>query len=337
MYNRRFAWRLNAAVATAIREQTAIPAGSPMPNLSAPLPRILRRAALLSAVALLAGCAIAQPRTDDPWEKFNRKTYAFNTAVDKAVIRPVAVGYRKVTTPDVRRLFNNFFTNIRQPITIANDLLQVEPLPALKSTGRLLVNLTVGLGGIFDPASKLGLPLDETDFGVTLARWGVPDGPFLVLPLVGPTTARDFWHVPVDSQFFDPLSWYARENDYRYEAQHWPQLFYLVTLRAGAIDAESFLESAYDPYVFARDAYRQRRVYLIYRGNPPAEVIERMQGIGADDFDPDKLLEQQHDWEKQQQSQPPQPQPEPKKDGDGGPDGTNPLPAGASSTALPQR
>lgn len=305
-----------------------------MTDRPAPMSRTLRRVALLGAVALLAGCAIAQPRTDDPWQKFNRKTYAFNEAVDKAVIRPVAVGYRKVTTPNMRRVVNNFFTNIRQPITIANDLLQVEPVPALRSTGRFLVNLTFGIGGLFDPASKLGLPEDETDFGVTLARWGLPDGPFMVLPFVGPTTVRDVWHLPVDSYFFDPMSYFARNHDYRYQAQYWPQWLYLVTLRAGAIDAESFLEAAYDPYVFTRDAYRQRRVYLIYRGNPPAEVIEHMQGIGADDFDPDQLLEQQHQWEKQQQpEQPPTPQPEPKKDGSGPASGGDDVqPANTSSS-----
>jgi len=251
----------------------------------------------LVALALLAGCTIAKPRTDDPLEKFNRKVYTFNNAVDKAVIRPVAVGYRKVTNPPVRRSVSDFFTNIRMPITVANDLLQARPKQALQSTGRFLVNLTLGLGGFFDPASQLGLPLEDNDFGVTLARWGVPDGDYLVLPLIGPTTVRDVWRMPVDSYFFDPLSIYARNHDYKYGQQFLPQMMYLVTLRSRGIDAESFLESAYDPYVFMRDAYRQRRLYQIYDGNPPAEVIQQMQGLNDDNFDPEQLLDEQHQWE----------------------------------------
>lgn len=262
---------------------------------------VLRRALPLIALALLlGGCTIARPRTDDPLEKFNRKSYAFNDAVDKAVIRPVAVGYRKVTNPPVRRAMSDFFTNIRLPITVANDLLQLRPVQALKSSGRFLVNLTLGVGGFMDPASQLGLPLEENDFGVTLARWGVPEGDYMVLPLVGPTTVRDVWRLPIDSYFFDPLSIYARHHDFKYGQEYVPQVLYLVTLRSRGIDAESFLASAYDPYVFIRDAYRQQRLYQIYDGNPPAEIIEQMQGLNEKNFDPDELLDEQHKWERSQ-------------------------------------
>lgn len=272
----------------------------PMPSRFS---RSLLRPLLLLAVAILAGCSIAKPRTDDPHEQFNRKVYAFNDSVDQAVIRPVAVGYRKITNPPVRRAVSDFFTNIRMPITVANDLLQARPMQAARSTGRFLVNLTLGVGGFFDPASQLGLPLEDNDFGITLARWGVPEGDFLMLPLVGPTTVRDVWRLPVDSYFFDPLSYYARNNHYKYGQQYIPQVLYLVTLRSRAIDAENFLKSAYDPYVFLRDAYRQQRLYQIYDGNPPADVIEQMQGLKDKDFDPDELLNEQHQWEKTQQSE----------------------------------
>jgi phospholipid-binding lipoprotein MlaA len=258
----------------------------------------LSRLLPLAAVALLAGCAIAKPRTDDPLEKFNRKVYVFNDTLDKAVIRPVAVGYRKVTNPPVRRSISDFFTNIRMPITVANDLLQARPKQAAQSTGRFLVNLTLGIGGFFDPASQLGIPLEDNDFGITLARWGVPEGDYLVLPFVGPTTVRDVWHLPVDSYFFDPLSIYSRNHDYKYSQQYLPTVLYLVTLRSRGIDAEGFLKSAYDPYVFIRDAYRQQRLYQIYDGNPPADIIEQMQGLKDDNFDPEQLLEEQHSWEK---------------------------------------
>ncbi|MGB3270208.1 MAG: VacJ family lipoprotein [Rhodanobacter sp.] len=251
----------------------------------------------VAAVAVLAGCAIAKPRTDDPLEKYNREAYQFNTAVDKVAIRPVALVYRKVTNPPVRRSFSDFFTNIRMPVTVANDLLQARPKQALQSTARFLVNLTLGIGGFFDPASQLGLPIEDNDFGITLARWGAPEGDFLMLPLLGPSTARDMWRIPVDSYFFDPLSLFAANHHYN-GLQYAPQAMYLITLRSRAIDAESFLQSAYDPYVFIRDAYRQQRLYKLYDGNPPAALIERMQGLDTPGFDPDELLEQQHDWEK---------------------------------------
>ncbi|WP_243038933.1 MlaA family lipoprotein [Dyella sedimenti] len=256
----------------------------------------------LVAMALLAGCTIAKPRTDDPYEKFNRKVYTFNDSLDKAVIRPVAVGYRKVTNPTIRRSVNDFFTNIHMPITVANDLLQARPVDAITGSGRFLVNLTLGIGGFFDPASQLGIPLKETDFGITLARWGVPDGPYLMLPFFGPTTGRDVWRLPVDSYFFDPLSYFERNNHYEYGQQYLPELLYLVSIRSSAIDAESFLNSAYDPYAFIRDAYRQQRIYQIYDGNPPNEVIEQLQGLKDKNFDPDQLLDEQQKWESKQKS-----------------------------------
>ncbi|MHA6205139.1 MlaA family lipoprotein [Dyella soli] len=274
---------------------------------------LLVRCLPLVALALLAGCSIAKPRTDDPYEKFNRDVYSFNDSLDKAVIRPVAVGYRKVTSPMVRRAFSDFYTNIRLPITVANDLLQARPLQAAQSSGRFLVNLTIGIGGFFDPASQLGIPLQDTDFGITLARWGVPEGGYLVLPFVGPTTVRDVWRLPVDSYFFDPLSYYSRNHDFQYNAEYLPEVFYLVTLRSRGIDAEGFLQSAYDPYVFLRDAYRQQRLYQIYDGNPPADIIEQMQGLKEKNFDPDELLEEQHTWENKQSDQPKQNPPPEKK------------------------
>ena len=266
-----------------------------MPSL--PRSLYLSRWLPLLAIALLAGCTIAKPRTDDPLEHVNRKVYAFNDSVDRAVVRPVAVGYRNITNAPVRRSVNDFFTNIRMPITVANDLLQLRPKQALQSSGRFLVNLTLGMGGFFDPASQIGLPLEDNDFGITLARWGIPDGDYLVLPFVGPTTVRDVWRLPVDSYFFDPLSLYAQNHHFKDGQYYIPQVIYLVSLRARAIDAESFLASAYDPYVFIRDAYRQQRVYQIYDGSPPDKVIEQMQGLDDKNFDPDQLLDQQHQWE----------------------------------------
>ena len=255
------------------------------------------RAGLLAACLFaLAGCTVAPPRTDDPWEKFNRKMYAFNDAADRAVIRPTAVAYRKVTSANARRVISNFFANLRMPITIVNDLLQAEPKDALRNTGRFVVNSTIGFAGFFDPASAMRMPLQETDFGVTLARWGLPEGPYLVVPFVGSTSVRDIWRMPAD-RALDPLGWYADSRDLKLHAEELPSMMYLVTLRARGLDAENLLDGVYDPYVFYRDAYRQRRLHEIYDGQPPVEAIEVLQG--TDDLDIDALLDEQREYEQQ--------------------------------------
>ncbi|HEX6834349.1 MAG TPA: VacJ family lipoprotein [Rudaea sp.] len=262
------------------------------------------------AFAALAGCATPMPRKDDPYENFNRKMYAFNDFADRVAIRPAAVAYRKVTNETSRRLISNFFANIESPITIANDVLQAQPKYALEATGRLLVNTTIGVLGFFDPASELGLETHETNFAVTLAKWGVPDGPYIVLPLYGSTTLRDMWRLPVDTYYFDPLSYFSRNHDYALGAEYYPSIAYLITLRSTGIDAEGLLEGVYDPYVFYRDAFRQRQMYQIYRGNPPLEVIQSLQGV--EDVDVDSLLKEQEKYEKQNPQKRPEVQ-EPKK------------------------
>jgi phospholipid-binding lipoprotein MlaA len=254
-------------------------------------------------LTLLAGCATPMPRKDDPYENFNRKMYAFNDFADRVAIRPVAVAYRKVTNPTSRTLVSNFFANIESPITIANDLLQANPKEAFKATSRFVINTTVGVLGLFDPASEMNIVASETDFGVTLAKWGVPDGPYLVLPLLGSSSVRDLPGFMVDRYAFDPLSWYSSEHNFKLHAEYLPTLAYLVTLRSSAIDAEGLLEGVYDPYVFYRDAYRQRRLYKIYRGNPPLEVIQSLQGV-EDIDDADKLLEEQQKVEQEQKKKP---------------------------------
>jgi len=263
-----------------------------------PAPKLIGLSALL---ILLAGCATPMPRMDDPHEAFNRKMYAFNQLADRVAIRPVAVGYRKVTNPTSRRLISNFFANVESPITIGNDLLQANVKEAFKATSRLAINTTIGMLGFFDPASELSIEASDTDFGVTLAKWGVPEGPYLVLPLIGSTNGRDAISFPVDRFLLDPLSWYAASHSFNLHAEYLPTVAYLVTLRSSAIDAEGLLEGVYDPYVFYRDAYRQRRLYRIYRGEPPLEVIQSLQGGNDLDDDADKLLDEQEKYEKEHQ------------------------------------
>jgi phospholipid-binding lipoprotein MlaA len=263
-------------------------------QLLRPSPRTL----LILIAVLLAGCATPMPRKDDPYEDFNRRMYAFNDFADRVAIRPVAVGYRKITNETTRRLLSNFFANIESPITIANDLLQANPKEAFKATSRLVINSTIGILGLFDPASELSIDASTTDLGVTLAKWGVPEGPYLVLPLFGSTNPRDAVSFPIDRYLFDPLSWYSAGHSFQFDVQFAPTFVYLVTLRSSAIDAEGLLEGVYDPYVFYRDAYRQRRLYKIYRGNPPMEAIQLLQGV--EDVDVDALLKEQEKYEQQQ-------------------------------------
>lgn len=274
-----------------------------------PLPRFAALARLFPIIAMLAlltACAIAPPRTDDPLEKFNRKSYAFNMALDRHLLRPVAVGYTKVTPKPVQTSISNFFTNIKLPISIANNLLQARPSDAITDTGRFLINMTVGLAGFFDPATKMQIPLKETDFGITLARWGMPEGDFLMVPLLGPSTFRDVWQYPVDGYLFDPISYFERNHGFHYGQYYIPEVVYFIQMRAQLLDADSFLQTAYDPYAFVRDAWRQSRLNKLYDGNPPADVMLRLQqGTSGQNqnFNPEELLKEQQQWEQQQKQQ----------------------------------
>lgn len=273
------------------------------------LPRLVSRLLPLLAVTLLVGCAIAPPRTDDPLEKFNRKSYAFNMALDTHVLRPVAVGYTKVTPKPVQTGVSNFFTNIKLPISIANSMLQARPSDAITDTGRFLINMTVGVAGFFDPATKMQIPLKETDFGITLARWGVPEGDFLMIPLLGPSTMRDVWQFPVDGYLFDPLSYFERNHGFHDGVYYVPEVVYFIQMRAQLLDADSFLKTAYDPYAFVRDAWRQTRLNKLYDGNPPADVMLKLQQgsnnsnqNNNNNFDPAELLKEQQQWEQKQKN-----------------------------------
>lgn len=257
---------------------------------------------LATLAAALAACTVAPTHNSDPLQKVNRKVFAFNQFADKAVVRPVAKGYTKVTTPPIRAHVSDFFTNLRTPVTIVNESLQGRPNAAADSLARFLINSTAGVLGVFDPASKLDVPKHSTDFGVTLADWGVPQGPYLVLPFLGPTTLRDVWHFPVDS-YADPLAWYIREHDLKWHAEYAPEGLYLVTVRADLLPYDKMLDSAYDPYAFMRDAYLQRRLSMNYHGNPPLSAIEELQGTSPaqnpdQGQDLDQLLKQQEQYEK---------------------------------------
>jgi phospholipid-binding lipoprotein MlaA len=163
----------------------------------------------LALVVLLPACATLPPGERDPRDRFertNRAVYRFNDALDRGVAKPVARAYVKVTPRPVRTGFGNFFRNLTYPTVIVNDLLQGKGRSFASDTTRLVVNTTIGIGGLFDPATQLGLKAGDEDFGQTLGKWGVPAGPYIMLPFLGPSTARDTVGF-VGDQFTDPKNY----------------------------------------------------------------------------------------------------------------------------------
>jgi phospholipid-binding lipoprotein MlaA len=232
--------------------------------------KLLRAAPLLLALAV-AGCASAPGRTTnkDSFEGFNRGVYKFNDTVDKAALKPVAKGYRKVTPQFVRAGVGNVLSNLEYPGTFINQFLQGKFLLGLKDTGRFLLNSTLGVAGIFDVATPLGLEKNDEDFGQTLAVWGVPSGPYLTLPLFGPSSVRDAPSRVVD-WFTTPLQ-YA---DLPWEAVWAQRIISPIHTRSELLPLDPTIQRAYDPYVFIRDAWVQQREFNIFDGNPPPETLE---------------------------------------------------------------
>src|SRR5262245_20302942 len=152
-------------------------------------------------LGLLAGCATTDMGTPgDPLERMNRATHRFNDSVDRAVLKPVATGYRNHVPQVIRTGVNNFLDNLAFTTTIVNDFLQLKVKDTLIDLGRFTVNTTLGIGGILDPATHFGIPRNDEDFGQTLGRWGVPSGPYLVIPFLGPSSLRDAPSLYADAQ-----------------------------------------------------------------------------------------------------------------------------------------
>ncbi|MGB9428762.1 MAG: VacJ family lipoprotein [Gammaproteobacteria bacterium] len=223
----------------------------------------------LAGMLMLAGCASAPPdyttQTKDPWEKLNRVTFAFNQKVDKAVARPVAKTYVRAVPVQARHGIHNFLNNLGEPATIVNDLLQGQIRSTLKDTSRFLINSTAGLLGWFDVAQHLNLPDHDADLGETLAHWGMASGPYLVIPLLGPSNVRDASAL-YPNYYANPV-----KNNMQVRYRNAGTLLNAVDARAGVLDLDSTLDSAYDPYTFMRDAWIQHRRYQLYNGNPPMQ------------------------------------------------------------------
>ena len=233
--------------------------------------RPLRAAAAVLIAILAAGCAATPGRTtpDDRWEGLNRKVYKFNDAVDRAALKPVAKGYRAITPRWMRIGIGNLLGNLEYPSTVVNQFLQGKPKLGLRDTGRFLLNSTLGIAGIFDIATAIGLEANDEDLGQTLAVWGVGSGPFLNLPFFGPSTLRDAPTRVVDF-FFDPITYI----DPPWEVVWGERVLDVVHSRAELLPLDGTLQRTYDPYAFIRDSWIQQREFSIFDGNPPPETLE---------------------------------------------------------------
>lgn len=242
---------------------------------------------LLVALLALGGCASTGENADpnDPIEPTNREVYDFNDSLDRSVFKPVAQTYADVTAPEFRQAMTNFFNNVSYLNVILNDLLQFKLLQFLSDSGRLVVNTTLGLGGLLDPATDLGLERNDEDLGQTFGRWGADEGAYLVLPLVGPNSVRDAPNLVV-SILLNPLTYLAAPITVPLAALN------AVNTRADLLDATEFRDqAALDPYTFVREAYRQRRYYLIHDGNPPPSEFDSFMDLDELEAEMDKADE----------------------------------------------
>ncbi|MCC7041278.1 MAG: VacJ family lipoprotein [Burkholderiales bacterium] len=223
-------------------------------------------AALLAATLVLGGCASApkQGEIDDPFEPFNRTMYAINEPLDKYVARPVAEAYVQIFPDFVRQAVTNYVNNIDDLFSALNGLLQGKLDKAGHDMGRVMINTAFGFGGLIDIASSGDIPRGMEDFGQTFGYWGMPQGPYLFVPLWGPTTVRD------GTGELLRLVWSPTNEIPNVAARNVVYGFAAVNARANALDATALIEqAAIDPYTFVRRSYLQRREYLVYDGKPP--------------------------------------------------------------------
>jgi len=228
---------------------------------------------LLALAAFLSGCA-GTPAEDggeapvraeyDPLEPLNRGLYALNDAVDRVTLKPIARGYKAVVPEFARRGVTNFSRNLFTPRSALNNLLQGKPGPGFTDLGRFIINTTLGVGGLIDIATAQGIPEYDEDFGQTFAVWGIPEGPYLFLPILGPKTLLDAVSTPLNI-FADPL--------YHYDNSSVRDKVYVlrtIDLRMRLLTAETLLEDSKDPYLTLRESYLQNRRFQVYDGSPPS-------------------------------------------------------------------
>lgn len=217
----------------------------------------------LITLSLLSGCATNANK--DPLEGINRGIYKFNDVADKAVIKPVATAYKAVTPTPIRKGINNFFSNLASITTILNDLLQLKFASAFTDAGRFVINSTFGIAGIFDVASMDKVAIHKEDFGQTLGFWGVGNGAYLVLPLLGPSSLRDVTGLVFDTSTTDPVNYVHNIGEVRLHNQI--RIAQFIDKRTDLLVASDLVdEASLDPYAFMRDAYLQRRASLVQDG-----------------------------------------------------------------------
>jgi len=224
--------------------------------------------ALITLTFSLTACSSVptdQRIESDPWESMNRPLYGVHTAIDNVTVKPLAKGYRKIMPGPVRKGVSNFFRNLTTPRSMVNNFLQGKPRQGFSEFGRFLFNSTLGIGGLIDIASTGGMEEYREDFGQTAAVWGIPNGPYVMIPILGPHTLRDAILLPVNI-IVDPL--------YQYENSSVRDKLYvvrLIDLRYQLLTADKFLKDSKDPYITMRESYLQNREYEIYDGDPPVE------------------------------------------------------------------
>ena len=228
------------------------------------------RLQLLAMLLCMAGCATTAPppeerAPEDPWEPLNRNIHTFNRTLDRFTLRPIAKAYEKAVPSTVRLGVTNFSRNLRAPLNLINNFLQGQPRDGFTETGRFLANSTFGVLGIFDVATDMGLERKPEDFGQTFAAWGAPDGPYVVVPILGPRTLRDALAIPLNF-LADPLLHYDNSS-----ARDKLYFLRLIDVRHRLFPAEELVADSPDLYLTIRESYLQRRRFLIHDGDPPED------------------------------------------------------------------
>ena len=236
------------------------------------IPKQLIRVSLISLLLLATGCTTLKQTDDtasqistDPLEPINRSIYKFNNVVDKIALKPAAQAYNYAVPKPAKKSVGNFFGNLAEPLNIINNLLQGKVDGSLQSTFRFAVNSTVGILGLFDVAKHYEVEAVPEDFGQTLAAWGVKPGPYIMLPLLGPSNLRDSFGRVTSAAIYYPNSAVTSSTG----AALGLTIVEAIDTRASLLGADAVLESQLDPYLFLKSAYDNNRINVIYDGNPP--------------------------------------------------------------------
>jgi phospholipid-binding lipoprotein MlaA len=253
-----------------------------------------------AAALVLAGCAtapgaaapgggtqaapLAAPHRHDPFEGLNRGLYRLGDVLDRGIVHPILAGYRRLAPRPVRRAVHNVVTNLDEPVVFVNDVLQAHPKTAAKTAARFFANSTVGVGGIFDAASTAGLPHHDNGFGSTLGRWGVGPGPYIYVPLLGPTTARDLAGDGVD-WVTDPFSWAHFNNSHAIGVAE-TGVSLLDEREQADAELRALKTTAVDPYATLRSAYLQSRAAEVKGGEADIEELPELPELPAPDAPP---------------------------------------------------